>query len=72
MPFSSKFKNFYNLKMTTESTELNKFLKIKTKIEMIKQCIRKKMYPNFIQVKLRIKNSRSLRVVENAKKSAGG
>lgn len=74
--FSSKLNlPHFELKMTTRSKELNFFFKLRNKIEVTKnkiafllKCKKSKVYPKFIQINTKVKNNRSRKVLNDAKK----
>lgn len=61
--------------MTTESIEINYFFKLRNKIEetknkigFLQRCKKAKVFPNFIQINVKIWNNRSKKVLTDAKK----
>lgn len=60
--------------MTITSTELNKLHQLKQKVRLIsadikflKQCKKNKIFPNFIKIKIPVKNQVTDKVLHNAK-----
>lgn len=61
--------------MATRSTKRNEYFKLKTKIEITKQtifflkkCKKSRIFPKFIRIEIGIRNKRTMKVIEEAKK----